>query len=77
MKHLLGIYKHLKSNKKYEVIALGRDVTKPNEQVVIYRQLYESTLRGTNIKLPYGSVWTRPYDAFFNTNEIKFKKVTK
>lgn len=64
-----GIYQHYKGN-RYEVIGVGRD-TETEEQVVIYRPLYESDT-------PY---WVRPYKMFVESITIdgisipRFKKI--
>ncbi len=57
---LKGIYRHVKSGNLYRVLKIGRSVHGPENKVVIYEQLYEST-RG---KFPYGSVWTRKLDSW-------------
>lgn len=59
-----GIYLHTKSKKFYNVIGVGRSVENVDKPVVVYKQMYESKLRGTNILLPKGSIWTRDYDDF-------------
>jgi hypothetical protein len=47
-----GIYRHYKGN-RYEVIGIGKD-TETEEDVVIYRPLYESDV----------AYWVRPYEMF-------------
>ncbi|HET8883914.1 MAG TPA: DUF1653 domain-containing protein [Candidatus Saccharimonadales bacterium] len=66
-----GIYKHYKG-KKYEVLGVGKH-TETEEDVVIYRPLYESGV----------SYWVRPYAMFIDTVTVddktvpRFKKVEK
>lgn len=69
-----GIYVHSRTGKLYNVIGVGRHVKKPNEQVVIYSQLYESKLNGTEEKLPYGSVWIRSIEDFNSIDDNGNKK---
>lgn len=58
MAHIIkGLYKH-NSGRLYNVIGTGRSVNSPTKLVVVYEQLYESNLRGTDILLPRGSLWT-------------------
>lgn len=63
-----GLYRHTASGNLYNVIGLGRNVENPNKQIVIYEQLYESKIRGTDIALPKGSIWTRDFDDFNSVN---------
>jgi hypothetical protein len=75
-----GLYKHTTSGKLYNVIGVGRNVRNPHKQIVIYEQLYDSTLANTKTKLPYGSLWTRDLDDFtakVSTYERKFEKVNE
>lgn len=64
-----GVYEHYKGN-RYEVIGVGRD-TETEEDVVIYRPLYESDV----------AYWVRPYAMFISTIMVdeqtvpRFKKV--
>lgn len=67
---IFGLYKHIKSNQLYNVLGIGRNCETINS-VVIYKQLFESTIRNTNIKLPVNSIWVRNKIDF----EKKFKKV--
>jgi hypothetical protein len=60
----LGIYRHWKTNNLYRVVSIGRSVTNPGQRLVIYKQLYDSKLRDTNIELPHGSVWVRDLNDF-------------
>lgn len=66
----MTLYKHIKTNKLYKVIGIGRNV-KTLEETVIYKQCYSSKLYGTEIILPKNSIWTRNLYDF----EKKFKKV--
>lgn len=64
-----GIYRHYKGN-RYEVIGIGKD-TETEEDVVIYRPLYESDV----------VYWVRPYEMFIGeaivdgVNVARFTKV--
>ena len=51
--------KHNSSDGIYSVIGVGRRVERPNEEVVIYRQHFDTTLRETGVPLPAGSIWVR------------------
>ncbi len=68
-----GIYKYNKTGNLYNVIGTGRSVDNPNKIVVIYEQLYETNLRGTDIVLEKGSIWVRDLESFNLDN--KFTKV--
>ena len=54
-----GIFKNKKNNMYYYVKSLGRCVKTPDNVIVVYEQLYNSKLRGTDILLKKGTVWTR------------------
>lgn len=58
-----GLYKHY-SGKPYSVIGLARSTSNPEKQFVVYEQLYDSKLKGSNIDLPKGSLWIRDFDEF-------------
>ena len=68
---LKGLYRHKPSGKLYNVLGTGRSVDNPAISIVIYQQQYESILRGTDIILPEGSLWTRSLEDFTN----KFVKI--
>ena len=59
-----AVYKHIASQKLYRVIGTGRSVANPQEKMVMYKQLYDSKLRDTGEKLPYGSLWIREENDF-------------
>lgn len=59
-----GLYRNIKNRKLYEVIGTGRSVDEPEKLLIIYRQKYNSKLRGTNINLSIDSIWTRDYREF-------------
>ena len=59
-----GIYRHTKSQNLYEVIGTARSVDDPHKTVVVYKQLYPSIIKNTDIILPLGSLWFRDYDEF-------------
>jgi hypothetical protein len=67
---IFGKYLHLKSSNLYKVIGLARLVSNPNEQFIIYKQLYKSKLFRTEINLPKGSLWIRKQENF-NSKFIK------
>lgn len=69
-----GLYKHVKTQKLYNVISVGRLTNKPEHQVVIYAQLYESKLRGTDTKIPLNSYWVRNIEEF---SDGRFEKLNK
>lgn len=48
-----GIYRHTKSGKRYEVVEVALH-TETNEQLVVYRPLYDSQHK----------LFARPYDMF-------------
>ena len=64
-----GLYKHLISGNLYNVLGVGRLVENPKQFVVVYEQLYENKLRGTDISLPVKSIWVRKYDDFTSIDE--------
>lgn len=70
---LRGLYRHINTGKLYKVVGIGRNVSKPNQEIVIYKQLYRSRLRGTDVELRAGALWTRSYNDFM----VKFKKMNK
>jgi len=59
-----GIYQHINNKKFYKVIGLGRLEDNSAKLVVVYKQLYDSTLKNHNISLPKGSIWIRDADEF-------------
>jgi hypothetical protein len=48
---IFRLYKHIKSNKIYKVIGIGKNC-ETTLDVIIYKQLFKRVLRNTNIKLP-------------------------
>ncbi len=73
MTRFKGVYEHIKSGKLYKLIGLARNVNNPLIEVVIYKQLYNSVLKDTNIPLSKGSIWVRERCDFFDTK--KFRKI--
>ena len=71
-----GIYQHY-SGKKYEVLSTAIYSENPEQELVVYKQLYESELRGKNIKLPIGTLWARPVNMFFETVDYNGQKVPR
>lgn len=53
------IFTHIKSGNLYKVLGLARCVKNPKKTKVIYEQLYESKVRGTEEILPVGTMWMR------------------
>lgn len=51
----MTLYKHIKTNKLYKVIGIGRNV-ETLEKTVIYKQCYSSKLYGTEIILLKNSI---------------------
>lgn len=78
---MANIYEHYRTGKHYEVIGIARYSEDPNQEFVVYKQLYEATLHPEGTKLPAGSLWVRPKEMFFEmveNNGIKvprFKKI--
>lgn len=72
-----GIYQHSRSGNRYEVLGSARFSEDPNKEFVVYKQLYESQIRGSDTKLPVGSLWVRPKEMFFEVinGQPRFKKV--
>jgi hypothetical protein len=72
-----GLYRHTASGKLYNVIGVGRAVENPAKLLVVYEQMYDSNLKGTNIPLSKGSIWTRGFEDFHKTIDKvpKFVKV--
>jgi hypothetical protein len=66
----MNIFQHIKTGKRYLVIGIGRNVEAPEKKMVVYKQLYVSKLKNTNIFLPVGAIWTRDLNDF----EKKFKR---
>ena len=68
----LGTYCHTKSGKLYEVLGVALH-TETNEQLVIYRPLYDSTFE----------LFARPYDMFVEEIQLggeakpRFEKVSE
>lgn len=65
----LGKYQHYRGN-FYEVIALGR-FEETEEEVVIYRALYDSAEFGKN------AVWVRKKNVFLENVSINGKQVSR
>jgi hypothetical protein len=65
------IYRHIASGKFYQVLGIARKLENPHRHVVVYKQLYDSVLRGTDVELPYGTWWVRDIKEF----EAKFTLV--
>lgn len=59
-----GIYRHYKTGNRYEVIGVSRYSEDPEQEFVVYKQLYESVLRPGDKMLPYGTLWHRPKKMF-------------
>ncbi len=72
-----GIYEHYRTKNQYEVIGTALYSENPEQELVIYKQLYESEIRGTNKKLPAGTLWARPAEMFLELVEDNGQKVTR
>lgn len=59
----LGRYRHYKGN-SYEVIGVARHSENPEQQLVVYRALYNSDEFGPN------ALWVRPANMFVENVEI-------
>lgn len=61
-----GLYRHIKSGRPYYVVGSGRLSERPERRVVVYGQLYESTLDASTqqrrTRLPMYSIWVRVRD---------------
>jgi len=58
------IFIHLNTGNLYKVLGIARCVEDPKKKKIIYTQMYESTLRGSNEILPKGTLWMRDPDDF-------------
>ena len=47
----MNVFQHIKTGKRYLVIGIGRNVEAPEKKMVVYKQLYVSKLKNTNIYL--------------------------
>ncbi len=65
------LVKHIASGGIYLVIGKARSKENPNIMQYVYAQQRETTLDGTDIILPKGTLWTREASDF----ESKFKPV--
>ena len=64
------IWRHGKNGNLYEIVGIGRLVENPNNECVIYKQLYTSNLRDSlGTILPIGSIWVRDIDSFLERFE--------
>ena len=57
MSEISGKYLHFKNGKLYEVIGLANH-TETQEELVVYRSLYDSAFG-------FGALWVRPKSMFF------------
>ena len=64
MSMLKGLYRHNASGKLYNVLGVGRAVENPAKLLVVYEQMCQSKLKGTNIILEPGFIWTRGFEDF-------------
>ncbi|MCL4361024.1 DUF1653 domain-containing protein [Candidatus Dependentiae bacterium] len=58
-----GIYQHYKGN-NYKVICVAKLEENPYQEYVVYQQLYESKIRGSEKLLPAGTCWMRSKKVF-------------
>jgi hypothetical protein len=69
-----GVYTHIiASGKLYDVVGMARKLEHPHRHVVVYKQLYDSKLRGTEIILKNGTMWVRDLNEFM----AKFEKTDR
>ena len=73
---MLGTYEHYKGN-KYKVLGVAKYCEDPNQEYVVYQQLYESKIRGTDEKLPVGTLWIRPKSNFMEMVNIEGKTISR
>lgn len=66
----LGIYRHFKWN-LYEVIAVARNSENNNEELVVYKALYEHKDYWKD------SLWVRPKEMFIETIEREWKAMKR
>ena len=66
-----GLYRHIRTGQRYFVEGLPLNPNNLHEKVVVYRQLKESTLRGTEVTLPKSTMWVRSLSDFTQ----KFERV--
>ena len=61
MNNIVGkVYRHVKTGHHYKVTAVGRSVERPDRKVIVYSQLFESTLVIEGKHMP--SSMNIPYD---------------
>lgn len=68
----------MKSGKLYELIGRARCVDNPNNIKIVYKQLYESNIKGTDSAehCEYGSLWVRNEDEFYRKFKLDDKNDT-
>jgi hypothetical protein len=60
-----GLYVHIRSGLKYNVLGTARSVKNPHELLVVYSSTQESRLREeTTVVLEMGTMWVRPLTDF-------------
>lgn len=67
----VGYYQHSKSGKFYEVIGIARNSENPDEEMVVYRALYNDPKFGSN------TLWVRPKKMFLETIVLNEKEVPR
>lgn len=67
----LAYYQHSKSEKFYEVIGVARNSEDPNEEIVVYKALYDDHIFGKN------ALWIRPKKMFLETVVVQGKEVPR
>lgn len=70
------VAQHVKSGRWYLVVGTAaRSVEQPQNVLIVYRQLYQSRLRGgKELVLPFGSVWVRDRNDFERSFRIQPSK---
>jgi len=69
-----GMYRHHRTKQFYRVIRIARPVESPKDRVVVYEQMAQSKLLGTEEMLSPGTCWTRDIKSFLATNESGERK---
>ena len=67
----IGYYQHSKSGKFYEVIGVARNSENPDEEMVVYKALYNDPKFGNN------ALWVRPKKMFLETIVLNNQEVSR
>ncbi len=63
-------YRHFKGG-EYEIVAVARNCDNPNEELVIYKSLYEKE------GFPIGTIWSRGLEGFVGFKELDGEKIKR